>query len=487
MNSLFIVILGLLACAPEAPGPVPAPPPAPGPSPSDGPHFATATYTLTDVPPGPQRTIVLISLDTVSAPHLALYGGRAETPHLAQVAAAGVRFADAVTHFPQTCLSHWSMMTGVMPELQGNAPAHAGSLWTGPTLAEIAARHGYQTAAVVGGVTLQDRACGLSRGFQRFDDRFAVDPQDMRRPAAEVTAAALAALTQMGDQPGFLFVHYFDAHFPYTPPSPWDTRYDPDYTGTLTGTDAALERWRDGEERPPADALRHVEALYEGELSALDAALAPLLDAVPEDAVLVVTSDHGESFAHAPWFNHRGALWEDVLRVPLLIRAPGLTAGTVHGPQVGLIDVAPTILALAGLPQDTRMQGRSLPKTTSSTPIWSGTDPWLGPQTLSQREGLDGAKLLFLPEGSPLRFTLATDPTEQAGVPTDADAGAYAALLDGLRDQMEPAPAPRGVGPAERQQLEQLGYVDPTRPRPPHGKAPGRQRGPPGAASPPTR
>ena len=107
--------------------------------------------------------------------------------------------------------------------------------------------------------------------------------------------------------PFFAFVHYFDAHFPYTPQAPWDTRYDPDYKGTLDGRDRSLDPYRRGEATPSPRDVEHILALYDGELSELDAALAPLLAAIPQDAVVIITADHGESFEHDYWFNHRGA------------------------------------------------------------------------------------------------------------------------------------------------------------------------------------
>ena len=317
--------------AANGPGPsVPAPGagrPTGGPSAST-PFHASPTFDLEPAPDQAPRSVVIISLDTVSAPILSLYGGVAETPNLAGLAAQGVRFADPATHFPETCLSHWTLLSGVLPEAHGNAPAHAGSQYTGPTMAEIARKQGFSTGAVIGGVTLQDSACGLSRGFEQYDDQFVLDPTDMRRPAADVTARAVRWLEQQ-DGPSFLFVHYFDAHFPYTPPEPWDTRYDPDYAGALDGSDATLRPYRDGEKTPSARDVAHIEALYAGEVSALDEALAPLFAAIPDDAVVVVTADHGESFGHDYWFNHRGVLWDDVMRVPLVIRGLSRPAGAV--------------------------------------------------------------------------------------------------------------------------------------------------------------
>ena len=435
--------------------------------------------------------MVIVSLDTVSAPILALYGGPAETPALAQLAASGVRFADPVTHFPETCLSHWTMMTGVLPEAHGNAPAHAGSQYTGPTLAEIAGQHGFDTGAIIGGVTLQDRACGLSRGFSHYDDQFPLDPTDMRRPAAEVTRRAIDWMGDR-DRPFLLFVHYFDAHFPYTPPSPWDVRYDPDYKGTRDGADAALRPLRDGERTPTADEVAHVEALYAGEVSALDAALAPLLAAVPEDAVVVVTADHGESFGHDYWFNHRGVLWDDVMRVPLVIRGlSGRSEGAVVDGTVGLVDLARTVLGAAGLPADQRMAGRDLgaiDPSAAPTAQQAVTDPWMGSSWFASR--LDGDKVVVRPEQAAVRFDLTTDPHERSPRHDGAHAaGAEArahwdAAISTWAASQVPAPV-RDVSPEEAARLEALGYRDPTRPAHQGAKAPGRKQGPPSGAHPP--
>jgi len=462
------------------------------PSPKSAFH-ATPTFVLEGTAAEAPRSVVIISLDTVSAPILALYGGLAETPNLARLAAKGVRFADPVTHFPETCLSHWTMMTGVLPEAHGNAPAHAGSRYTGPTLAEIAGKHGYATGAVIGGVTLQDSACGLARGFAHYDDQFPLDPTDMRRPAADVTQRAVDWMGSQ-DTPFLLFVHYFDAHFPYTPPAPWDTRYNTGYKGVLDGSDAALRPLRDGQRDPTPAEVAHIEALYAGEVSALDAELAPLLSAIPEDAVVVVTADHGESFGHGYWFNHRGVLWDDVMRVPLLMKGlPGVDPGAVVDGTVGLVDVARTVLSAAGLPADQRMAGRDLSAVDPKTvPIAQQaiTDPWVGSSWFASR--LDGDKVLSRPEHPTVRFELATDPGERSPVEAGADAAGKAARAEWdaaiQRWSAAQVAAPvRDVSADEAARLEALGYRDPTAPPPPHGKAPGRRHGPPHGATPPKR
>ena len=432
----------------------------------------TPTLELVGEVAAAPRSIVLISLDTVRADRLAVYGGRAETPTLAALAARGAVFEQAISHFPETALSHWAMLSGVLPELHGNVPANRGSRYTGPTLAEIARSSGYTTGAFVGGVTLTDQSSGLSRGFDVYDDQFRLDPKDMRRPGAEVShnAANWIRFSQQQQRPYFAFVHYFDAHFPYTPAPPWDTRYDPDYTGSLTGSDADLRPYRDGEKVPSAEDVAHVLALYDGELSELDALLAPVIEAAGPDALIIITSDHGESFEHDYYFNHRAGLWDGVTHVPWLIAGPGVPAGVRVAGQVGLIDVTPTALALAGLPHDARMQGTSrvplltAPATPGAEAVYSITDPWLPDPQFAVRTPTH--KRIEQRGGSVvLSYDLGADPAElqpAAAVP-DAllgargryDAQVKALLPHQAHDTEQATP----YSPEECALLEALGYM----------------------------
>jgi arylsulfatase len=456
--------------APVAPAPSTATPPrAPrGGPPPPGPFHATPTFDLEGAPAASPRSIVLVSLDTVSAERLGVYGGRAETPTLSAFAGSGARFDQAITHFPETCLSHWSMVTGVPPEAHGDAPALRGSRTTLPTVAEIASRHGYATAGFIGGVTLTDVSCGFGRGFKIFDDHFPLDEADLRRPGAEVTRRAADWIGQQKG-PYLAFVHYFDAHFPYTPAPPWDTRYDPDYEGRIDGSDAVLRPYRDGAETPSPRDIEHVLALYDGELSELDALLAPVLEAAGPDAVVLITADHGESFHHDYWFNHRDGLWDDIVRVPLLLRGPGVPAGAVIDQQVGLIDVAPTLLDLAGLPIDRRTAGRSLApllrgESGGRAVVFSTTDPSTGAPQRSRRT-LE--QKVILRETGALVYDLANDPAEARalGAAVDADAirAAYAETLAPFTALQAPAPVVPTMSPEEAERLRALGYLDPTR------------------------
>jgi arylsulfatase A-like enzyme len=428
--------------------------------------------TTADAPPAPtapavqQRSVVIISLDTVSASRLEVYGGRAKTPNLVAFAAQGVRFERAIANMTETALSHWAMMTGVLPEVHGNVPATGDSRCTSPTLAQRLSSVGYATAAFIGGETLTHASTGLGRGFDTYDDTYNWDRVDLKRPGDQVAAKASAWIN---DQTGpyFAFVHLFDAHFPYTPPPPFDTQYDPTYTGTITGSDADLRPYRDGERTPSAADLAHVLALYDGELSELDQLIQPVLTAAGPNTFVLVTADHGESFDHGYYFNHRDGLWDDILRVPLLIRGPGLAKNHVVKQQVELVDVTPTVLDLLGLsPLDT-INGSSRAAAAKGAvlkekPGHAITDPWRGTPRVavvdSRRKAVASAEKI-------VKYDLVKDPGEfkpktLSKGSIDMVWGGYNVRMSNTIRRWQGAELPAKVPPVDQQRrLEALGYA----------------------------
>ena len=438
------------------------PPPRGGPPPQRSGFHPTPSIDWTGTTRESPLSIVIISLDTVRADRLSLYGGRAEVSNISRFAEKGAVFEQAISHFPETALSHWALLSGVMPEIHGNVPANSGSIYSGPMIADIVKNQGYSTGAFIGGVTLQDSACGLNRSFDVYDDRFQYSPEDMSRPGKEVTNRALGWIRKQ-EGPFFAFVHYFDAHFPYTPKAPWDTRYDPDYTGSIDGSDAVLRPYRDGEKEPSEADVAHVLALYDGEISELDATLAPLLNSLPEDCIVVITSDHGESFEHGYYFNHRGGLWEGITHVPLIIRGPNVPSVRVES-QVGLIDVLPTVLELAGLKQDAHIQGQSLVSLMAGAGqgrelIFSITDPWMPkPQFATRSQShkrIEGADVQI--------FDLLADPNENsplqdASILSDSRS-TYLKQLEPYRQRQHASPQQPALSKEECARLEALGYT----------------------------
>lgn len=396
-------------------------------------------------------SVVLVSWDTVSAEHLALYGSGAQTPHLAALASRGVRYANALTHFPETSWSHWTAMTGAEPALHGNIPRKHDSAWPGPTLAERLRAAGYATGAFVGGVTLEAGLTGLNRGFDLYDD--GGDPRaEPKRSASETTTRALDWISQQKD-PFFAFVHTFDAHFPYEPPNPGAC--DPSYRGAMDGSILRLGPYQ-GEAPPrpvlPDTDLAHIVRLYQCEIAALDAALGVLLAGLPPETRVVLMADHGESFGHGYFFNHRAALTDEVLHVPLVVAPPppGLAAGAVVDDQIGLSAVFELALGEAPAPQPV---------------VATLTDPWEGTGLLSLRAGVDQAIWRVDPN----------DPARVLGDPVeirrdDAPAGpelpsalagaleAYTARISADQSKMRDLPDAAGPPPDG---LQAIGYRGP--------------------------
>ncbi len=420
--------------------------------------------------------VLFISLDTVSADHMSLYGGQAEVPNLEKLGRSGVVYTNAYTHFPETAISHWTMMTGVLPDVHGNVPANGTSRYKGPTLAERLRNAGYDTAAFIGGETLTDRSTGLSRGFNLYDDQHAWNREDLKRPGADIAKRSIEWIQgkQKLGKAYFAFVHFFDAHFPYTPAPPWDKKYNPDYAGTLTGSDADLMPFRDGKKTPSPSDIAHVKALYDGEISELDAIIAPLIDQANDgNTVIVVTSDHGESFGHNYWFNHRDGLWDEITNVPLIIAGPNVPTKKRVGALTGLIDITPTILDVLDMEPLEQVNG------TTTTGVWttpvyrpaifSITDPERPKPQIAKRTlqhkliAVRGAAT----GSDTLRYDFKADPKEQDSSATlnehfsDIETEYKTLVQPIIKKWQGAAPTPKKAPTAEEhERLKALGYVD---------------------------
>lgn len=312
---------------------------------------AASTSRATPTVPAPGvaagHNLLLVTLDTTRADHLGAYGDpRAETPNLDRLAAGGLRFTDAVTPVPMTLPAHATLLTGLDPP--GHGVRINGRFVLGAeheTLAEALQRAGYQTAAFVSSFVLDSRF-GLDQGFDRYDARLettrvaAFAPQT-ERSAGSVTDAAVAwledrAASGESGRPFFLWIHYFDPHDPYEPPEPFASRFaDRPYAGEIAYTDRELGRL----------------------LSSLDAS------GLSGRTVIVATADHGESLGEHGERYHSRTLYEGAVRVPLILRVPGVTEGSggaVDDRLVTLSDLAPTLLDLLGLDPLGETDGRSL-------------------------------------------------------------------------------------------------------------------------------
>ncbi len=411
--------------------------------------------------------IVLVTIDTLRADHVGVYGG-APTPALDAFAARARRFDAAVSPIPLTLPAHAALFTGRSPEALGLV-SNGGRLAAAGTLATELHAAGWATAAFVGARVL-DRSGGLDAGFDHYDDRWGADrdpwragrrPRSTERPADAVVGRAMRWLDTPRDRPRFLWVHVYDPHAPYVAPDDAVDRR-PRVERRAAGAMVGGEGW-------VGDAFRYAavgdplarRAAYAAEVAWTDRALAPLLATLPDDAVVVVAADHGEGLGeHDAWFTHGPRLHEPALRVPLLVRWPGrLAPGSVEEGLVTLTDVAPLVRAAAGLTADpgplvAPPPGRGVPVVTSGQSADSlGTRAARGPRAGTR---WSGDKLVSEPGGATAWFDLVADPSEQA--PALAPAHRAAAAADGVA---RAAGMHRLRAGDDLERLRVLGYVEP--------------------------
>ncbi len=313
--------------------------------------------------------VVFIVVDTLRQDHLGFAGyPRPTSPHLDLLAADSVIFDNAFAQAPWTSPSVASLLTSKYPGTLGFAssgkPAVAGDdvLF----LAEILADEGYDAHAVVSHTYVGSRL-GFGQGMTSFDEN---DAQGhLHVSSASVTDKAIALLDGAGSKPRFLLVHYFDPHFSYIQHQDFD--FDPDYRGDVkSGTPygALRKRAREGSFSEPD--VHHLRALYDSEIRFTDQHLGRLFRHLRDsgrydDAVIVFTADHGETFLDRNrWIGHGKNLFNELIRVPLLIKLPArANAGTRIETPVALIDVVPSLLDVLGLkpPPGDVFEGRALP------------------------------------------------------------------------------------------------------------------------------
>ncbi len=363
-----------------------------------------------DAPAGPRPNVIVISLDTVRADALTFRDAE-RAPRLTAFAGRGTVFTQATSGSSWTLPAHVQLFTGCPPTVHGVESDDVVIDPLLPTLPEVLKGAGYATGGLFTGWYLEG-GYGFARGFDAYENAmtdgdelarafqealesgstFQSATADKERAAhADVTsrnvveraAAMLDRFEQADpDAPVFLFAHFFDPHFDYVPPPPYDTMFDPDYQGTIDGREFWFnERIYDDSKSPARQIgdrdLEHVVALYHGEVAWTDSAVGDLLDLLEErgvldDAVVVITSDHGEEFFEHAGRGHRQHLFEEVLRVPLLVVPPASAVAdpaSLSDAPVSLSDVAPTVLDLAGLGAEKSMYGLSLVPALSGRPV----------------------------------------------------------------------------------------------------------------------
>lgn len=318
--------------------------------------------------------ILLIVVDTLRADHLGCYGEKRPTsPFMDQMARKGILFEQAVTVKPVTLPSFCSMLTSQIPRTHG--VNYNGDVLGSEqvTLAEVLQTRGYHTAAFISAFVL-DSQFGLNQGFEHYDQKLP-DREDkqknLSRSAEKTVAGVLAWADHYPDTaPYFAMVHFWDPHWPYMPPGGYLEKVDQSYAPAITGTLEDIEQVRKrlaqtgGVISPEA---RQLAALYAGEIRYTDDCIKKLIEGMEsrgflEHTIIVLTADHGENmWEHAPdYFRHGGNIYHTSVHVPLIYYMPGADGGPRRiKSMVRSIDLAPTLLELAGLRPPHEFKGLS--------------------------------------------------------------------------------------------------------------------------------
>jgi choline-sulfatase len=400
------------------------------------------------------KNLVFVTIDTLRADRLGAYaGGDAAaglaTPHLDALAARGVRFADVYAPVPLTLPSHATMLTGRYPFATGvrvNGIHRLADEET--TLAELFGRRGYATSATVSAYVVT-RRFGLAQGFDAYDDSLGMD--NLFRYFSEVPADETRRRFgrwldgRPAGRPFFAWIHFYDPHGPYEPPEPFRQA--------------------------------HAGDLYQGEIAFVDQEIGRLLDdlaarGLADDTAVVVTADHGEAFGEHGEEGHGLLAYDETLRVPLIVAAPGLPAGRVVDERVSLYDLFPTVVELFALEADTAaLPGRSLAATLAGGPA-----PPAGEVYFESLAGMTGKgwapltgviagggadKLIAVPE--PELYDLAADPGERRNLVDERRRRLHElrARLEELTAAGEPPSeaVERELSDEDRRQLAALGYL----------------------------
>ena len=430
--------------------------------------------------PEPPSNLVFISLDTTRRDHLSVYGyERATTPALDRLARQGALFQNAFAQQNRTLPSHASMFTGLYPHGHGSFTNQHVLDGARTTLAETLRAAGFRTAAFVSGYTLRSK-WGLAQGFEVYDDDF----EGMSRRGKLALARAGSWLRALDpEERFFLFLHLYDAHGPYRIPRGGRLEFRAETRGPSLQDIPEYQQLRGRGGKPLVHLGDYVDR-YDSLIRYQDEVVAGLLQDVDlETTVVVVIADHGEVMAERTRpLNHGASLYEEEIRIPLLVAGPGIAARRVET-TVETIDLLPTLLDVLAVPRPAGALGG-----TSLAPLLRGavergpTDRAVFASSVAEPDRyrdrgyeLDtrrqiqairarGFKLIVYPgadEDYVELYRLEDDPLERHNV-----AGEYPQARDALRAELERWNPAGGqstpeVTPTEEEldSLRSLGYV----------------------------
>ena len=351
-----------------------------------GQHMASATLerraldALPAAASGPN--ILLLVADTLRADHLSGYGYARPTPRIDRLASESVAFVDAFSASSWTLPAHASLMTGRrMHEHLAGREGHPFLDGRFPTLAEVLGRAGYVTGGFVANTFWCGRQTGLDRGFVHYEDFYTkigdalartalgrtlvyevlphVGLMDIpgRKSAADIDDHLLRWIDGLGGRPFFAFANYMDVHGPYIPPPAYDGRYAGRKLDRRLGSEIEVGALDANTRVPPPETLRASIDRYDESLAYLDQEIGRLLDELARRGILdrtivVFTSDHGENFGEHDLIYHGHSLYQEQIRIPLIVRFPSRIAPAREARPTGLEEIPSMLVTLAGVAEN---------------------------------------------------------------------------------------------------------------------------------------
>jgi arylsulfatase A-like enzyme/Tfp pilus assembly protein PilF len=421
---------------------------------------ATLSHARAVTGSSPLPDVYLVTIDTLRADHIHCYGDdRIQTPALDSLARDGIRFAWAFTPSPITNTAHTSILTGLLPSVHGVTDFAIPLAKWYPTWAELLKQNGYQTAAFIGAVVLDSRtlAPGLDRGFDYYDNfpTGSVEGKHWGRVERRGADVVHRAETWMDHQsnhqtgrPRFVWVHFYDPHDPYEPPTPYSTIYK--------------------------------DRLYDGEIAYADSALGNLLAHLKREnryrnALIIVVGDHGEGLGEHGEQTHGIFLYDSTTHVPLIVKLPMNGREPAIAPQAKLVqtqvqttDILPTVLDLLSIPPPSALAHRSL------RPYFTGTEEIeravFGETDYPLRFGwaplraVRGGGFQFIEAPRPEFYDLGKDPAELNNAYEPWNRTVQRLRTELASSAMRPPRASKATGKASAatlSELRALGYLGP--------------------------
>jgi arylsulfatase A-like enzyme len=450
----------------------------------------TAPGESTAPRPATRPHVILISVDTMNQSSLSAFSAEADSlPNLDVFAAGAARFRRAVSPSSWTLPAHASLLSGLYPDRHGATDPRRRIAEDVTLLAESLRAAGWETVAFTDAGYI-DAEFGFARGFSVYNDRTdGGSPPTAKlprggRPSRErglsLFDCALAYLEARDANAGplFLFLHTYSVH-DYFRVHPWTVKNLPPVPGESVD---AYRRCIQGEAACPPEGWSRLEELYRAEVRHLDEGFGRLVSALRakellEGGYVALVSDHGEGFEpERGRIHHGGRLHADVLRVPLLLSGPGIVARDLDD-LVSLVDVAPTLLELAGAGVPAGLDGRSLAPllrgegTLPAAPVFAMEHhyTWADGRRVASEESRSEPLLSavvagddWLVQGSDHveLYETASDPDQLADVSASAPGTAVLRALVDQRLRALPASEGSTIDPALEDQLRSLGYVD---------------------------